>query len=164
MKSKAVHSNRGVSLIEALIAAAVVSILALGGLVYQYLGATHFHVAHAELTATRVGQLLIEDWKGNGAPDTDNYDATELGMGFDKPIDGDNSYYAITVDGLKMHLRLSSEIVPIPDNPDTFAGVTLQQISVKIQWRKDFTSTELAELEDDDPSIILTTYARLGED
>ena len=161
MRRKAVYSNKGVTLIEALIAAVVVAILALGGLVYQYLGATHFRVAHAELTATRVGQLLIEDWKGNGAPDIDNYDATTLGVGFEKPIDGDNTYYAITVDGLKMHSWLSSEIVPIPDNPDPFAGVTLQQISVKIQWRKDFSS---AEVEDDDPSIILTTYARLGED
>jgi len=157
MKSKAVHSNKGVTLIEALIAAVVVSILALGGLAYQYLGAAHFHVAHAELTATRVGQLLIEDWKGSGAPDIDNYDATTLGVGFEKPIDGDNSYYTITVDGLKMHLWLDFENIDVDD----FAGVTLRQISVKIQWRKDFSS---ADLETDDPSIILTTYARLGED
>jgi prepilin-type N-terminal cleavage/methylation domain-containing protein len=157
MQSKAAHSNKGVTLIEALIAAVIVSILALGGLVYQYLGATHFRVAHAELTATRVGQLLIEDWKGSGAPDIDNYDATTLGVGFEKPIDGDNSYYAITVDGLKMHLWLTYEDIDVDD----FAGVTLRQISVKIQWRKDFRS---ADVETDDPSIVLTTYARLGED
>jgi len=154
MKSKAVHSNKGVTLIEALIAAVVVSILALGGLAYQYLGAAHFHVAHAELTATRVGQLLIEDWKGSGAPDIDNYDANDLKVDFFKH---DNTYYTITVDGLKMHLWLDFENIDVDD----FAGVTLRQISVKIQWRKDFSS---ADVEDDDPSIILTTYARLGED
>ncbi len=157
MKSKVVHSNKGVTLIEALIAAVAVSILALGGLAYQYLGAMHFRIAHAELTATRAGQLLIEDWKGNGAPDPQNYDATELGVGFETPIDGDYSYYVITVDGIKMHIWPTFEDIDV----DEFAGVTLRQISAKIQWRKDFGS---AEVEDDDPSIILTTYARLGQD
>ncbi len=161
MKRKPGYQNQGVTLIEALVAAVAVSILALGGLAYQYLGAMHFRAAHAELTATRAGQLLIEDWKGNGAPNPQNYDATELGVGFETPIAGDYSYYVITVDGIKMHLWLDSGIVPIENNPDPFAGVTLQQISVKIQWRKNFSSEDV---EDDDPSITLTTYARLGED
>lgn len=149
--------RKAVTLVEALVAATVVAVLALGGLVYQYLGATHFRIAHAELTATRVGQLVIEDWKGAGAPNLENYDATGLEVGFSKPIAGDNSSYLIAVDGITMHLTLSYDDVDVDED----AGVTLRQINVKVQWRKDYAA---GELEENDPSIILTTYARLGED
>ncbi len=145
------------TLVEALIAATVVAILALGALIYQYLGATHFRIAHAELTATRAGQLLIEDWKGSGAPDIENYDASTLGMGFEKPYAGDNSYYIIKVDGIKMYVTLSYEDVDV----DEFAGITLRRVNVKIQWRKDFGS---GPVDADDPSILLSTYARKGID
>ncbi len=145
------------TLIEALIAATVVAILALGALVYQYLGATHFRIAHAELTATRTGQLLIEDWKGSGAPDIVNYDASTLGMGFIKPDPSDNSYYEVAVDGIKMYVNLSYDDVDV----DEFANITLRRISAKLQWRRDFSS---GAVDDDDPSILLTTYARKDRD
>lgn len=145
------------TLVEALIAATVVAILALGALVYQYLGATHFRIAHAELTATRAGQLLIEDWKGSGAPDIENYDASTLGMGFIKTDPADNSHYIVAVDGINIHVDLSYEDVDV----DEFANITLRQISTKLQWRKDFGS---GEVDADDPSIILTTYARKDRD
>ena len=145
------------TLIEALIAATVVAILALGALVYQYLGATHFRIAHAELTATRAGQLLIEDWKGSGAPDIENYDASTLGMGFIKTDPTDNSHYIVAVDGINMHVDLSYEDVDV----DEFANITLRRISAKLQWRKDFGS---GVVDEDDPSIFLTTYARKDRD
>ena len=145
------------TLIEALIAATVVAILALGALVYQYLGATHFRIAHAELTATRAGQLLIEDWKGSGAPDIVNYDASTLGMGFIKTDPSDNSHYVVAVDGINMHVDLSYEDVDV----DEFANITLRRISAKLQWRKDFGS---GAVDADDPSILLTTYARKDRD
>ena len=145
------------TLIEALIAATVVAVLALGALSYQYLGATHFRIAHAELTATRTGQLLIEDWKGAGAPDIVNYDANTLKIGFNKPYPGDNRYYTITVDGIKMYVTLSYNDVDV----DSFANITLRQISVKVQWRKDFGS---GAVDVDDPSVVLTTYARKDPD
>jgi type II secretory pathway pseudopilin PulG len=146
-----------VTLVEALIAAAIVTVLALGALTYQYLGATHFRVAHAELTATRAGQLLIEDWKGSGAPDIVNYDASTLGMGFEKPDPSDNSYYTIAVDGIKMYVTLSYSDVDV----DEIANIPLRQISAKLQWRKDFGSRPV---EADDPSINLTTYPRKDRD
>ena len=155
MKSR--NKNSGVSLIEALIASVVVAVLAIGGLSYQYLGAAHFKIAQSELAATRAGQLLIEDWKANGAPDITNYDATELGIGFIKPDISDNSYYTITVDGTKLHLTLSYNDVEVDED----AGVTLRQLNVKVQWRQDSGS---GEIDTEDPSITLSTYARLGQD
>ncbi len=151
MKSRHVNKNKGVTLIEAMVATAIVAVLALGGLTYQAYGAAHFRIAKAELTATRAGQLLIEDWKGNGAPDIVNYDATELGVGFVKPDAGDNSYYTITIDGINLHLKLSFADVAV----DSKTGDVLRQLNVKVQWQG---------VDADDPSITLSTYARLGQD
>ena len=155
MKIKANHLGKGVTLIEGLIAMAIIAILGLGALSYQYFGAKHFRIAHGELTATRTGQLIIEDWKANGAKDIINYDATQLGVGFVKPDPGDNSYYTITIDGVKLYITLSYNDV----ETDEDAGVTLRQINVQVQW-KDGPGTLTAE----DPSITLSTYARLDSD
>ena len=130
MGKRAIHLDKGLSLIEGLIAMAVIAILGLGGLSYQYFGAKHFRIAHEELTATRAGQLVIEDWKANGAIDIVNYDATGLGIGFVKPNPADNSYYTITIDGVNLHLTLSFTDVEV----DLSAGITLRQINVKVQW------------------------------
>lgn len=157
MRIKVIHLVKGLSLIEALVAMAMVAILGLGGLSYQYFGAKHFKIAHAELTATRAGQLLLEDWKANGAIDIINYDATELGVGFIKPDVSDNSYYTIKIDGISLHLTLSYADV----EADEDAGVTLRQINVKVQWRSDYGSGSVSA---DDPSITLSTYARLDSD
>ena len=155
MRRKVEHLVRGLTLVEALVAMVMVSILGIGGLSYQYLGAKQFRIAHAELTATRTGQLIIEDWKANGAKDIINYDATELGVGFLKPNVGDNSYYTITVDGVNLYLTLSYKDVDVDED----AGVTLRQINVKVQW----TNGQGA-LSPEDPSITLTTFARLDSD
>jgi hypothetical protein len=151
------YSNKGVGIVEALVAAAMVSIIALGGLSYQYFGAKHFRIAHAELTATRAGQLLLEDWKGTGAANTANYDASALGVGFQKPIAGESCDYVITVDGVKMFMTLAYNDVEVDDD----AGITLRQISNTIQWRNDGGSAAPGA---NDPSLVLTTYARRGQD
>lgn len=142
------------TLIEALVAAAILAVLALGGLAYQYFGAVHFRIALAELTATRAGQLLLEDWKGSGAPDPVNYDATALGIGF---TTGAGSDYVITVDGITMFVWLTYQDVEV----DTVAGLTLRQISTSLAWRRDYAAGMPGA---DDPSLILTTYARRGQD
>jgi hypothetical protein len=157
MKSRHIHKNSGVTLIEALAASLVVAILALGGLSYQYFGASNFRLAQAELAATRAGQLIIEDWKGSGAPDIVNYDATDLGVGFEKPDLSDNSYYTITIDGVKLYLLLSFADVETDDD----AGVTLRQLNVKVQWKKNFGSGSTPAKDDE---ITFSTYARLDQD
>ncbi|MBN2589341.1 MAG: prepilin-type N-terminal cleavage/methylation domain-containing protein [Sedimentisphaerales bacterium] len=154
MPVKDIHFVKGVTLIEGLVAMAIVSILGVGALSYQYFGAKHFRIAHEELTATRIGQLVIEDWKANGAIDIINYDVTELGLGFEKPDAGDNSYYTIGIDGVNLHLILSFDDVEV----DEEVGVTLRQINVKVQWED--SSGNLSSSN----SITLSTYARLDSD
>jgi hypothetical protein len=144
--------HRGVTLIEALVAAVMVSVIALGGLAYQYFGAAHFRIAHAELTATRASQLLLEDWKGSGATNPVNYDANSLGLGFA----GAGSDYNIAIDGVKMFMHLSYQDVEV----DNDAGITLRELKVKTQWCNSGSGTPGA----GDPSLVLTTYARRGQD
>ena len=60
------RNNRGMTLSEVMIAVAVVIVAALGTLCYEYLCIDHVRYARAELIATRIGQLLIEDWKSTG--------------------------------------------------------------------------------------------------
>ncbi len=144
------YYNNGLTLIESLIAVVIVSIIALGGLAYQYFGAAHFRIAHSELTATRASQLLLEDWKGSGAANPVNYDANSLGLGFA----GAGSDYIIAVDGVKMYMHLSYRDV------DSGAGITLRELKVKTQWCNGGSAVP----GDGDPSLVLTTYARRGQD
>jgi Tfp pilus assembly protein PilV len=151
------HYRRGITLIEALIAMVMIVIIALGGLSYQYFGAKHFRIAHGELTATRATQLVLEDWKGSGANAPANYDPSTLGLGFAKPIGGEDCDYIITVDGVKMYMTLAYNDVEV----DTDSGITLRELDVTTQWRNDGGSAAPGA---SDPSIFMATYARRGQD
>ncbi len=136
-------------LVKALIVAALVPIIALGGLSYQAHAAKQFRIARDELTATRAGQLLLEDWKGSGAANPENYDANSLGLGFV----GSDGEYAITVDGLRMYMHMSYQDV----EEDRDAGITLRQLQVRIEWGPLAPGGEA-------PAMVMTTYARRGQD
>jgi Tfp pilus assembly protein PilV len=141
----------GLTLIETIIAAVSLSIIALGALSYQYFAATHNRIAQSQVTATRTGQLLIEDWKNSGGSAA--YDPTSLQLGFLKASEKGWGYY-IVVDNLPMYINLSSSDV----EHDDAAGVTVRQLDVKVAWRRDYQN---GAPETDDPFIVLTTYARV---
>ncbi|MFA5424160.1 MAG: prepilin-type N-terminal cleavage/methylation domain-containing protein [Phycisphaerae bacterium] len=144
--------GQGVTLIEALVAMAILAIAALGALNYQFYSAKHAHIARLEMTATRTAQLLLEDWKSNGG--SENYDPTSLGIGI---VDDDESnYYRIEVDNLPMYIRLVHRDV----DEDQVAGVTLREITVICRWRADF-SDEAPQVSD--PHLTFTTYCRLDD-
>lgn len=149
------HSNRkkyghGITLIEAMVAMAILAIAALGALSYQFHCAKHSRIAKLELIATRTAQLLLEDWKSNGGSDT--YDPSTLGMGF--VYDEQSGFYEIEVDDLPMYIRLMHRDVETDDT----AGVTLREISVITRWRLDFSGSEPEEMH---PHLVLNTYVRL---
>lgn len=159
-KETALVSNRhggfirqgGFTLVEAMVAMAVLAIASLGALSYQYHTARHAQIAKFEMTATRTAQLLLEDWKSVGG--LDNYDPTDLNVGFytDPEIDG---FYRINVDGLPMYVRLRYEDI----DHDDVAGVTLREISVIVRWSPDYEDGQGPQASD--PHLVLTTYVRL---
>jgi len=140
----------GTTLVETLVAMAVLAIAAIGALGYQYHSARHSRTAKFELTATRTAQLLLEDWKScGGAAD---YDPRQLGLGFSKSHN--NKFYLIEVDDLPMFVRLMHRDL----DHDATAGVTLREISVVMRWRGDHS---ILEPDVDHPHIVLATYVRL---
>jgi type II secretory pathway pseudopilin PulG len=144
----------GYTLVEIMTAVAVSIIVALGTLNYQYYGVRHDRMAQAQLAATRLGQLVLEDWKSTGGdPD---YDPTTLGLGFTAIGPGETGNCFITLDGQTFYILLVQSNPPAPYQ-DTVAGVTLSQIRVITRWRTDFTRGATVA---SDPTITLTTYVR----
>jgi len=127
---------RAVTLIEVMMALAVLVIASLGALGYQYYAVKQAQIARAQTAGTRIGQLLLEDWKSTGG--SEEYDATDLGLGFSSelPLAAGVGYplpdgvYSITVDNVPMVLVLSCEDVDY----DSVAEVTLRQLSVSVVW------------------------------
>ena len=144
-------SRRAMTLIEVMLAVAIVVIAALGTLCYEYLCVDQVHFARAQLAATRVGQLLIEDWKSSGG--SADYNPQDLQMGFTLPDGLPIGTYMTMIDGLPLYISMASETV----NTDSFAGVELRKIAVSVRWRNDLSQGALS---DDDPGIVLTTYVR----
>jgi Tfp pilus assembly protein PilV len=140
----------GMTLVEVMVAVAVVIVAALGTLCYEYLCIDHVRVARAELTATRVGQLLLEDWKSDGG--SLDYNPEDLHMGFELPDDLPTNCVTV-VDGLPLHISMTHSDV----DTDAFTGTKLSEISVAVSWKRYFGS---GAPEDDDPRVTLTTYVR----
>jgi prepilin-type N-terminal cleavage/methylation domain-containing protein len=138
--------QRGFSLVESAIAIAVVSIAAFGSLSYQYLGAKHLKIARAEFAATRIGQMITEDWKSVGGGF--GYDPTMLGFG----LTGTWPDYTVTVDGITFSLSLATVVI----DTQTYSG-TLRQITTTVRWRSDFGGGATGA---NDPTLVFTTYSR----
>ena len=144
-KSKLYRFRSGLTLVEVMLAAAVIIVAALGTLCYEYLCVDHVRYARAQMTATRIGQLLIEDWKSTGG-DVD-YNPEDLNMGFTL-LSQDN--FRTTIDGLPLYISKSqSEVTP--------GDVNLIHLNVEVQWRHDFSADAVT---DDDPKVSLDTYVR----
>ena len=150
-------SNRGFTLVEAMLASAIVGVIAIGTLCYQYLSIRHSRASQAQVMATHLAQLILEDWKSTGAAANTPYDPTTLGLGFLKPQATEGGQYLMTVDNQTFYLWLTNSLAPVNPNPDPVANVTLRKINVTVQWRPDFARGALSV---DDPTISLTTYVR----
>jgi hypothetical protein len=132
-------------------AVSVIVIAALGTLCYEYLCIDHVRIARAQLAATRVGQLLIEDWKSTGgSPD---YTPEDLNMGFALPPDADAGQFMTTIDGLRLFITMDSD----NKESDDFAGTVLRELDVTVKWKHDFSNGIPT---DGDPAVVLTTYVR----
>jgi len=146
------RNKRAMTLIEVMIAAAIIIVIALGTMCYEYLCIDHVRYARAELTATRVGQLLIEDWKSDGG--SSDYNPEDLQMNFNLP-DNVLTNCVTVVDGLPLYISMTNS--DVPGGVDNFAGIKLSELRVVVAWRKDFGS---GPLNDDDPRVSLVTYVR----
>jgi type II secretory pathway pseudopilin PulG len=159
--------RRAITLVEVMIATAVLVIAATGALSYQYHAAKGVKIAHAQSTGTRIAQLLLEDWMSTGG--SDEYDPTDLKLGFSaapvpsgfEKVSGNplkNSIYVNTVDELPLMVMLTWADV----DQDLLSDVTLRRLSAVVRFGS--TSSELKEITQQVElirPITLTTYVRI---
>jgi hypothetical protein len=138
-----------------MVSIAIIVIVALGTLSFQYHNVKHSRSAEAQVTAAYLGQLLLEDWKSTFGDA--GYDATSLGLGFIAPVLPETGDYKITLDNQTFYLQKAQELVNIPNNPDPVAGITLQQLSVTVSWRRDYGNGAVSS---SDPTLTFTTFVR----
>lgn len=66
MFTKSKSRFRGVTLIEIIVAMTVIMVAILGAMGYRYYSVLHARKAKVQITAARVGSMLLENWKGTG--------------------------------------------------------------------------------------------------
>jgi len=154
-KTCKIRCHRGVSLVSIMIAIAILLAALIGTSNFRYYSALDAQKAAAKITASRIGLMLCEDWRGLGGIET--YDpAAYLGTaltitpsaGPDKP--GDFTLlgsYTVTLNGAKYYITLSWK--------DVSTGLRALNIIVAWAQREQVQSS----LNDADKSFRLTTYA-----
>ncbi len=141
----------GFSLVEVVIAMAMVLIAATGMMLYQYHTVRQLKISRVEISAMRLGQFLLEDWKSIGGSET--YDAVDLDIGFEKPLNNNDGDYFIEVDGVTIFFDCDYRDV----DTDTASGVTLRELTVLARWNNDFSNGTPGA---DSATLPLVTYVR----
>lgn len=164
---------KAITLIEVMVATAILVIVATGALSYQYHAARDAQIARAQIAATRTAQLLLEDWMSTGG--SEEYNPATLGLGFSSALSIPSHFsqgkgqglgsplhdavYAITVDKLPMLVMLKWKDVA----QDTGADVILRQLDVIVNFgvvSREEETVITKQLENIKP-VILTTYVRV---
>ncbi len=117
----------GYTLIEVILAITMLSIIALGALGYEYYAALHRKNADADLVATQVAQLVLEDWKNTGG--VVNYNPMGLNMGF-VIADQEGYQYSIDVDNVIVYMNLSYNDLGY----DSASDITLRRINAQVSY------------------------------
>jgi len=162
MAGKGTSFAHGMTFVEVIIATLVVSVAATGVLSYGYHGARQRRMARAQSTGTHIGRFLLEDWKSNGGSIfyaravAGSPNPVELEMGFEH-IETNHKIggiieciYEVTVDSIPMRITLSRHV----------AYWRLIELTVTVRWRSHLSE---GPVEDSDPSIVLTTNARIDQ-
>lgn len=142
--------NRGVTLIEVMIATLAVLVIVIGVMNFQYYCAMDAYEADVRVKAGRLGLILLEGWK-TAQGDVLDYDpADQFGL---PPLDDFTpindpgllplsipfKYYRIGIDGVMYFVTLSYD--EVDDEPST--SRVLRKLNVAIAWNRDYGSNTL---------------------
>lgn len=148
---------RGITLVEVVVAGSIIIIGALGALSYEYHAAGQARMAKAETAAVQIAYFLLQDWKAHGG--SEHYRLSGP-VGLNNPEDSSTNFveispgvYGITVDNIPMCVELSRRVGP-DGNPAVIS------ITVTTWCWLDFTEEAIRS---HDPSLVLTTYARVDQ-
>ncbi len=154
-KTCKIRCRRGFSLVSVMIAIAILLAALIGTSNFRYYSALDAKKAAAKITASRIGLMLCENWRGLGGIET--YDPAAY-LGSDLTITASSGpseptdftllgSYTVTVNGANFYITLSWK--------DVSAGLRALNIIVAWAQREQGTSS----LNDTDRSFKLTTYA-----
>ncbi|MFZ2147034.1 MAG: prepilin-type N-terminal cleavage/methylation domain-containing protein [Sedimentisphaerales bacterium] len=154
-KTCKIRCRRGFSLVSIMIAIVIILVALIGTSNFRYYSVLDAQKAAAKITASRIGLMLCENWRGIGGVET--YDpATYFGSdltitasaGPDKPEDFTLlGSYTVTLNGTKYYITLSWK--------DVSTG--LRALNVVVAWAQ--RPQGVISLNDADKSFKLTTYA-----
>jgi len=157
--------NRGVTLVEVMVAALVVLVVVVGAMAYQGACALNARRADARATASRLGLLVLEGWKSAGAnvtafdPTDNQFDlslptglnTTGVGLG---GVGTELGRYVTRINGVNYYMTLiysAGYVYPTPP------GAPPPMLTVLTAWnRDDFMADELGDYAQ---SVRLSTYA-----
>jgi Tfp pilus assembly protein PilV len=153
-KTCKIRCRRGFSLVSIMIAIAILLAALIGTSNFRYYSALDAKKAAAKITASRIGLMLCENWRGLGGIET--YDPVAY-LGSDLTITASTGpaepddftllgSYTVTVNGANFYITLSWK--------DVSAGLRALNIIVAWAQREQVTSS----LNDADKSFKLTTY------
>jgi len=166
------RATAALTLIEVMVAMAILAIATLGALSSQYHAAVHARISDAQIAATRTAQLLLEDWKSTGG--SDEYKPSDLKLGLSEALSVpsdftvpaglgttlNNAVYGITIDNMPMLVMLKYKDVA----QDLIAQVTLRQIAVIVSFGTSSAAGAPKSIDDrlkKMPPVVLTTYVRV---
>jgi prepilin-type N-terminal cleavage/methylation domain-containing protein len=135
--------SKAFTLIELMVAVAIIAVAAVGALDYQYLAVKHGRIARTQITAARTAQLLLEDWKSAGGAATYNPLNLQLGFSSSSIPTGftmgqtlgailNNTVYTITINNVPMLIILGWSDVA----HDATSGITLRQLTAMVRWQQ----------------------------
>ena len=168
MSERRAKSKNGFTLIEILIATAIIAICAVGPLSYEYYGFRQIRRARAFETANRIGYFLLQDWKANaGSPIYQKSNGAVYNpqtLIIENPVideedstfvyDGSTDLYRITIDKTLYFITLSRTLAN---------GLGLISLTAKVQWNDLIETKNMLSPPDDSPSVILNCYARIDQ-
>ena len=160
------HRNSGLTLIEVMISLLVILLMLVGAVSYMYGCAWNARRAEVRITATRIGQLLLETWKLAGSYDapgqwswnvtkfdpTDPFFNLTLPGGFSSDSfdlggtgTGELGDFNITIDGVTYFATLLYDNSTQPN-----------MLNARVAWNKNLRASGL---ESDYHYVDLTSYA-----
>lgn len=140
----------GLSLVEVVVTIAVLLVVSLGAISYQFHAVRQDKNGRIKMAAARLGSLVMESWKSRGGSDA--FDPSDLNLGI-LEIEGSPGKYKMIVDEVPFYVTLDSTDI----NTNKVTGVTLRRLSVFVQWRPDLGNETP---QSSDPGSTFYTYVR----
>jgi prepilin-type N-terminal cleavage/methylation domain-containing protein len=149
MKMKRVyrHFAKGLTLIEVMISLIIILIIVIGVVSYMYASMWNARRAEVRITATRVGQLLLETWKITGQVNQGIWDVTAFNPITDFGPELPNNFQAAAVDLGGIGVELGDYQIQIDG---VYYFVTLlynnsqpRMLNARVAWNIDLASATL---------------------